>query len=188
MLSDDYANAATLRLLKQVGITMIVLPNANSFAGIEQTLRDIGRAIGRPEAGEAAARHLAARRAQLAATRPAKTARTLYLLPTGATAGPGTYVNEVLQLAGFTNDAIRRGIKGWRRLSLEELMLDPPPHVIMSFLDRNANAVGMSFGTNPVRRRIPALHAPITVPNELWPCAGPMLIEAAEYLRARLPG
>jgi iron complex transport system substrate-binding protein len=186
-LSDNYANAGTLRLLEAVGIEMIVLPDAHSIADVEQALRDIGRAIGRAAAGEAAAVALEKRRADLAATRPGNPARALYLLPTGATAGRGTYVDEVIALAGFANDAARRGITGWHRLSLEELLLDPPPLVIMSFMDRNADAIGMSFGTNPVRERIPALAKPIDVPNALWPCAGPMLTEAAAYLRARLP-
>jgi iron complex transport system substrate-binding protein len=186
-LSDNYANAATMRLLNQIGIRMIVLPDANSIADVEQSLRYIGRAIGRAGAGEAAAQALEARRAALAATRPEAAPRALYLLPSGATAGRGTYVDEVIGLAGFANDALRRGIIGWHHLSLEELLLDPPPLVIMSFMDRNENAIGMSFGTNPVRDRIPALAKPIDVPNALWPCAGPMLTEAAAYLRARLP-
>jgi iron complex transport system substrate-binding protein len=186
-LSDGYANATTLRLLNKIGVRMVLLPDPQSFADVEVALRSVGAAIGRAEAGEAAAQAFEARRAALAATIPAHLIPALYLIPTGATAGQGTYVDEVLGLAGFSNEATRRGIGGWRRLSLEELLLDPPPHVIMSFMDRNADAVGMSFGTNPVRERIPALAKPIDVPNALWPCAGPMLVDAAAYLRERLP-
>jgi iron complex transport system substrate-binding protein len=183
VVTDDYSDASTLRLLTRIGIRTILVPDVESFNDLQSALRAMGDALGRHEAGDAAASELAVRVAALEAARPANPPSVLYLLPTGATAGPGTYVDETLRLAGFSNDAARRGITGWRRLALEALIADPPPHAVVSFFIDPLASTGTIMESNPAAARIGALAHPIAVPNALWPCGGPMLIEAAEFLR-----
>ena len=183
VVTDDYSDASTLRLLSRIGIRTVLVPDVESFEDLQSALRAMGDALGRHDAGEAAAAQLASRVAALQAARPANPPPVLYLLPTGATAGPGTYVDETLRLAGFSNDATRRGIKGWHRLALEELIADPPPAAVISFFIDPLASTGTIMGSNPAAARIDALAHPIAVPNALWPCGGPMLIDAAEYLR-----
>jgi iron complex transport system substrate-binding protein len=183
VVTDDYSDASTLRLLARIGIHTVLVPDVESFNDLQSALRAMGDALGRHDAGEAAAATLSARVAALEAAEPVNPPPVLYLLPTGATAGPGTYIDETLRLAGFANDATRRGITGWHRLSLEELIADPPGAAIVSFFIDPLASTGTIMGTNPTAQRIAALAHPIAVPNALWPCGGPMLIEAAEFLR-----
>jgi iron complex transport system substrate-binding protein len=168
-----------------MGVRPLYVPDVNSFDALEEAMRIVGAGLGRPDAGTALAAQLSARRAALAALIPENPPPALYLLPTGGTAGTGTYIDETLRLAGFSNDATRRGITGWKRLSLETLIADPPPRVIVSFFMDALPSTGTILGPNPATARIAALKHPIGVPNAYWPCAGPMLIDAAELLRRR---
>lgn len=187
VVSDGYADMATQRLIERLGIRSLTLPDISDFEGLASALIFVARAIGRAEVGEQSAAALRSAVAKLRAEAPARRPHALYLLPTNSTAGRGTYVDAVLTLAGFINDAAERGIAGWRPLSLEALTVNPPRYVVASFVDRNREAVGMMARTNPALARISALAHPIEVPNALWPCAGPALIDAARYLHERLP-
>lgn len=190
VLSEGYARRDTGRLLARLGIDVMMVPEASSFAGVAAALRAIGARIGRAARAEAliadTERRLAALEAEAAGQpRPA----ALYLLPTGTTAGRATYLDEVLTTAGFRNDAALRGLHGWRRIALEDLVRQPPTLLITSFADRRSHSVITGFAANRATRSLLARTPTITVPNALWVCAGPMLIDAAEHLsrsRARL--
>ena len=111
--------------------------------------------------------------------KPAKAPRILYLDRSGATAGPGTFVNAVIEAAGGLNIIEN---PGWQSPDTETLIRLEPDIILTSFMDSNY------VGVNDRSSRHAALAAKISalpvihVPGRLWPCAGPGLVEATERL------
>lgn len=110
---------------------------------------------------------------------PEKRPLVLYLDRSGATAGPRTFVNAVIDAAGGEN-IIQN--PGWQSPDTETLISLKPDIILTSFMDSSY------AGVNDRTSRHAALAAKISslpvieIPGRLWPCAGPGLIEAAEQL------
>ena len=102
----------------------------------------------------------------------------LYLSPAGGTAGPGTYVDEAIRLAGARNLVTT---PGWHTPDPEWLVGEDPDVVLLSFRDAYP-----SVNTPTVRNRAVAAwvaeRRTVEVPGSLWPCAGPGLAEAVEMI------
>ena len=108
--------------LRQRGLTVVQIDEADAFPGIRANIRKVAAALDEPAAGEAL---IARMDANLARSRGAwGGARALYLTPYGFTAGPGTLVGAMLDAAGLTNAA---GGQGYSPVPLETLVLNPRP-------------------------------------------------------------
>lgn len=187
VLSEGFLSLRMRPLLEREGIRFKILTPPQTIDGVAPLLRDLGAAIGRSDAGETAARAFDAMRATLSAAAPTNPPPALYLLPTGTTAGAGTFIDGVLRLGGFSNLAAKGGINGWDRVPLETLVATPPRIVIASFFEVADTSALAGFATSPLAKRTLRDADVISVPNALWVCAGPMLGEAARYLRAHNP-
>ena len=110
---------------------------------------------------------------------PTASPQILYLDRSGATAGPGTFVDAVIHAAGGTN-IIKTA--GWQSPDTETLISLKPDIILSSFL--NSDYVGVNDRT----LRHAALEdkirstPQINLPGRYWTCAGPGLINAAEHL------
>ena len=130
----SWGAAATARMAERFGIRVVRLGGGDRLADLPGNLRLVGDAIGRADAAEAMAE--AAERA-IAAVPPQRPGDPMaaYLGPAGGTAGPGTFVDDVLVAAGLGNltGALRR--PGWGRIDLETMVLNPPDLFVLSFFD-----------------------------------------------------
>jgi len=114
---------------------------------------------------------------------PSNRPRILYLDRSGASAGPGTFVDAVIRAAGADNIV---QTPGWQSPDTETLMQFNPDIIMTSFM-------GSKYaGVNDRTLRHAALAAKINsvphvdIPGKLWPCAGPGLVTAAETLSKSL--
>lgn len=110
---------------------------------------------------------------------PSARPRILYLNRSGITAGPGTFVDAVIQAAGAENII---QTPGWQSPDTEVLMQFNPDIIVTSFMNSNY------AGVNDRAIRHAALTAKINtvtridIPGKFWTCAGPGLVDAAEIL------
>lgn len=112
-----------------------------------------------------------------------ETPRMLYLDRSGATAGPGTFVNAVIEAAGGINIIEN---PGWQSPDTETLIRLEPDIILTSFM--GSDYVGVNDRTSrhaALADKISSLPT-IDMPGRLWPCAGPGLIEATERLNQEL--
>lgn len=115
--------------------------------------------------------------------RPRTSPHILYLDRSGATAGPGTFVDAVIKAAGGTN-IIQN--PGWQSPDTESLVAFQPDIILTSFMASDY------AGINDRLLRQAALAAKvkslpnINIPGHHWPCAGPGLVDAAEFLNQAL--
>lgn len=109
----------------------------------------------------------------------------LYLTASGATAGPGTYVDAAIEAAGGTNIITT---PGWQTPSVESLVsLDPDLIVTSFFKDGYASVNEAGLRNKVLQDKLKAVPQ-INVPGKLWPCAGPGLYEATDIIKNALEG
>jgi len=103
----------------------------------------------------------------------------LYLSASGATAGPGTYVDAAIQAAGGSNII---AMPGWHTPSIESLVgLNPDLIVTSFFKDGYASVNEAGLRNKALQDKIHGISR-VNVPGKLWPCAGPGLFEATRII------
>lgn len=183
VLMDERGEPKLMDMLKRVGIRVIPMPVSASYADIEATVMDVAAAIGQPVRGRQLVGDMRRRVAALEASRPrGRWPRFAYYRPDGGSAGLASFVDTAMRTAGFDNVQSLRGERGWGTLPLEVLVQDPPDGLVTSFFDSREGSVRRTFMTQPYLRRLMSEKPVIAVPGKLWPCAGPMIVDAAELL------
>ena len=108
----------------------------------------------------------------------ALSSRILYLTPSGGSAGPNTFVDAAIELAGGKNI---NQTAGWHSPNIETLIQYNPDIIIMSFSDTAYHS--RSHIMSPVVERFLNDKTVITVDGAYWPCAGPYLFEATKIIQ-----
>jgi iron complex transport system substrate-binding protein len=159
-------DASLVRSLQARGIKVATLREANDFDGVRADVRLAAAALGDPSGGEAL---IADMDRQLAAARSSGR-RVAYLTPGGATTGPGTLVDAILQAAGLRNVETR---PGYRVLSLERLALAPPEAVVLGFFDAfSVDRTWWSPARSGVLRTVSGRRALASLPGAILGCPG----------------
>ena len=105
--------------------------------------------------------------------------KILYLNRSGATAGPGTFVDAVIRAAGGVNLV---ETPGWQSPDTETLVQYSPDIILTSFMGSDYSGVNdRAIQHAALAKKIDSLPK-IDIPGKLWPCAGPGLIDATEEL------
>ncbi|MFL5297535.1 MAG: ABC transporter substrate-binding protein [Phenylobacterium sp.] len=172
-----------LRRLRERGVEVIVIGEANTFADVRRNIRQVALALGATPRGEAL---IARMDAELARSAGAwKGASAIYMTPGGFTAGSGTLVGEILNAAGMTN-AERR--PGYQSASMEALALNPPKTVVLGFFD-TFQLAGDSWGPgrHQVLRSIVRDRAVASLPGELLGCPDWSVADAVALLAGKAP-
>ncbi len=155
---EGYSDAATVRLLLRGGIAVVRFVDSNGFAAIEQNILTLGAAIG--EGGRAAAlvqdmrdRIDAVGERVRGRVRP----RVLYLTPDGSTVGPGSLIDEMIELAGGYNVTRDTGLHEYGRLSTELAIALQPDVLLLSGWQTVAGASAWPPLDDPIWQRVPAV-------------------------------
>lgn len=184
VVSGDNTDALAAQLLTKLGIDVLSLPTANRLDEYRANLRRLAHRL-RVEAR--AERLLAELDAALPAP-PQPPLRTLIYQPNGFTPGPASLMHEILGYAGLSNLAGEIGFDYGGYISLESLLLAKPAVIVFSArtarlpslaetqLEQPALAHLFARAVAPVRR--------VSVPENLWTCAGTFNREAIALLRA----
>ncbi len=115
--------------------------------------------------------------------KPPQAPKILYLDRSGATAGPGTFVHEVIKAAGGQN-IIQN--PGWQSPDTEHLISLQPDIIVTSFIASNYAGVNdRSLRHAALASKIESLPH-INIPGKFWPCAGPGLVDAATLLNQQM--
>ena len=152
------------------GTDVIRLDWTESLEGVGANLARLPGAVSEPRAPDADP-------VRPATGGPEKT--VLYLSRSGGTAGPGTYVDAAIRLAGGRNLVTT---PGWFTPDPEWIVAQDPDVVLLSFLDAY-ESVNATLVRNRAVAEFVATRPTIEVPGRLWPCAGPGLDEAVQIIR-----
>lgn len=162
-----------LRIAGRLSIRTIDLPFARSLADVETSVTRLAAALGRPQAGAALLRRMAA----IKASAPLRRRDTIWLGGGGRTVSANGLEAQWMALAGMR----QRPITG-DRVSLETLMLQPPAIVLRSDYRQGQYSAGQRWLNHPAARR-PMKSRVIATDGRLWTCMSPLLIDEIRRLR-----
>ena len=186
MLTGRHSSPATRAALKRLGIRAELFAVPNTVEESLAQVRQVARAVHRPERGEA----LVARvEAALAAAAPKPGTPRLSALTyqaRGFATGPGTMMDEMMRRCGLENAAVRYGLKRTGNVPLELLVADPPDVLLAGQAEPGAPTWADRVLGHPALSRVAGRMHRAAFPQQLTFCGGPVLIETARMLaRAR---
>ena len=162
-----------LRIAARLGIRTIDLPFAHNLADVATSIRRVSLALGRPEAGAALLRRLAA----LTASAPPARLDAIWLGGGGRTVSPIGLEAQWMALAGMRQRPLRGD-----RVPLETLIAQPPRILLRSDYRQGQYSGAQRWLSHPAARRVRGART-IATDGRRWTCMGPLLIAEIERLR-----
>ena len=177
MWAGDDADATPVRRLAELGVPVVIF-RLETVADVLDTARSLGAALGAPAAGEHVARELSevvTRARARAAALPRR--RALFVIGHDplVVAGPGSYADELLRLAGGEN--VVRDALPWSVYPLEQAVADDPAIVIDGGVLEPPETLARHSVIGAVRRG-----AVRRLPDDAALRPGPRLVRALEEL------
>ena len=182
IVAGIYTARTAIALLKRAGMPVQEVGVANSIDEVRKQYRDVADMLGERERGEQVIAAMDRRLAALANDRPAKRPRAVVLNPNGVTVGPGTLADDIMTRAGFENLAATLKIDNYGTLSLETIATNEVDVVIVSGSRDGPPAMATEVLKHPVLAALKARTRIAVMPNRLWNCGGPALVDAIELL------
>lgn len=177
---------ATLPELERRGLTSVIV-DPRDVKGVMEKIRLVGKATGRRKEAEALADALLARVESVAARlQEAEPVRTFYeLSPSLHTAGPGSFVDDLIRLAGGANVAAGAG-KEWPQMNQEALFLADPEVILLA--DHGAGETPEQVAARPGWSRITAVKTGrvVAIEPNLVNRPGPRVVEGLELVARTL--
>ena len=169
-------------VLDGTDIRVTRIPYARDWSGVVETLRTLSN-------GADVETFIQTLEAQRSAITPLPhVVNALYLRPTGGTAGARTSLATLFDLAGLTNHASTLGIIGWKDLSLEEVLINPPDVFVVGEFAADRSYAKSTFARHPVLESLMNRVPTVTIEGQAWGCNNHHLIAAASQLNKAVRG
>lgn len=180
VIAGRYTTRMTVALLRGLDLPVMELDVPVTLDAVEAQIREVAAALGQGARGEAM---IADMRAGLQAIPPrTRPLRALVLRPNGVTSGAGSLVDTLLTRAGLINLGADPALAGYTALPLELVASLRPDILVMDLEPMAAPALAEAVLHHPVLAHLPFEMRVIGVPNRLWTCAGPGMVEAVRLL------
>jgi iron complex transport system substrate-binding protein len=166
-----------VRIAERLGIRTLNLPYPQNLADIERSIAQVADALGRPEAGAATLRRIAA----LKRTASPHPIDTIWLGGGGRSVGATGLSADWMRLAGFR----QRALPG-DRVSLEQLLAAPPAVLLRSDYRAGQYSGQQRWLNHPLARGTDRSRTILT-DGRRWTCMGPLMIDEVLRLRKTLP-
>lgn len=171
VLASIYLPQPTRSALERAGLRVATFGSPTSIAESAAQVREVARLAGREAAGEALAERIAAPSA-----RAEPPIGALLWQPGEIVAGEQTLIAELLREEGFASHAAARGLGQADRVSLEQVLDDPPQVLLLA-----GDAAGQRHPL--LERGVPSLHIAAFDPSLIY-CGGPTIPRARARLAA----
>lgn len=182
VITSRHSAIATRNVLRRVGIRFELFDVPQTVKESLMQIRQLAALLQRQKQGEA----LIARIEQaIASARPVAGAPTLTAAvyqPGGLSTGTGTVTNELMQIAGLENIAARNGVKSYRPLPLELLIIEPPDVLLVGDTTHGAPTHAERIVHHRALRALEFRMRRESFPARLLYCAGPTMIDALNAL------
>jgi iron complex transport system substrate-binding protein len=180
VLANAWTGAKANRFLGGLGIDVLVVPEAKSFAEIENVLTLLGDRLGAQSKAE---QIVAAMRARLGRIdRNVQRGTVLIYEPNGYTPSTGTLSDAILMASGWTNWAPKLGVENYGVVPLERVVMTPPDLLIFDDHAPSRASRAQALLHHPALKSASGKSKIVWIPSKLWICAGPWTIDAVERL------
>jgi iron complex transport system substrate-binding protein len=181
VLAGIYTARAPVALLKRAGMRVVDTDVPRSFEDVRQQYREIAALLDEKERGEQIIAEMDSNLARLERDRPAVAPTAIVFHGDHDTYGRGSMIDVVMTRAGLENMAVRLGIGEFGQVPLEILAMNPVDVLIIGS-HRDGPALATELLKHPVLSRLSDHTRVVVIPNRLWNCGGPALVEAVERL------
>lgn len=182
VLAGTYSTAATVSLLRRLGIAVEEFSLASSFDEVRADFRRMGKLLGREQRAEDLIAELDDGLVRLSRNPVPRETVALYYA-NGYTAGTGTLVNAAVEAAGLDNLGARLGLSGTARLPLEELVLANPDLVTKGERQYETPALAEQNFAHPAFQALAGASHAVSLPSVYTVCGGPFTLEAIRILQ-----
>ena len=134
ILLAPYTRVEFVHQVKAAKIATFTTEKPDSLEQIEKTIENLGTHLGEDGATRSLLRDFRAKRAIFRSSREQlkKKPRLLHMFGDGSVSGSGTMFDAIAREIGAINVVAERGIKGWPKLSLEQLVTLQPDIVVLA--------------------------------------------------------
>lgn len=173
--------SSAANLISKTNIKTHNLSWGEDFAAVMKNASAFGDAANQSAGAERFNADITARLAalQARADKRGKTPKVLYMSRSGGSAGPETFIDEAIKVAGGVNVL---EAPGWQTPDPEFVLGLDPDIIVTSFYAQGYESVQAKGQRHKIMARYIAARPTVDVPGSLWPCAGPGLIDAAEII------
>jgi iron complex transport system substrate-binding protein len=186
-----FSRAEIVALLEQSGAPVYRLAGFDRLEDVKANIRRIGEAVG---ADAEAARLIATMDQRLAAvaTRraraPGPAPRVLSWGPSGFSAGAGSTFDDIVRAAGAVNILATEGIKGFPRISAEQVLAWQPDFIVVGINPGEREAVERALKANPAIAATRAMRTRrlVFLENHSLLAVSQYMVDAVEALAAAL--
>jgi len=182
VLAGSFTSRPTVFLLKRLGFNLVEIPVAANIEDIRRNLRTVAEAIDETQRGEylidAFDRRLTVVTASITQPRPVAT----YYRQNGLTSGSHTLSGAIMEASGLVNLAAQQGISGSGHFALESLISLQPDIIVMRRKHNRKYSVARGTFQHPAFRTFAGNRLVVRIPDQLWACGTPFVIEAIEHL------
>lgn len=162
-----YSRAETVELLAATGAPIYRLANFDDIAGVMQSIRAVGEAVGEEAAAARVIADMESRLAAVTARRAGRPKPRVLSFSDGFTAGRGTTFDDIVRYAGGINEAAARGVDKFPKLSAEQVLAWNPDVIVSGYLPgeeetvraRLLAAAGLAQTTAARKRQIVLIEA-----------------------------
>ncbi|MBM9403596.1 ABC transporter substrate-binding protein [Gluconacetobacter azotocaptans] len=185
VLGGVYTAATAILAARETGLPVMQVPPAERLDDIPRQIREVARAVGVPERGEALAGAFARRLDALRRVPSVTDPVAAIYGANGFVTDKGSLSDDVLTHAGLRNFTTVAGMGRAHFLPIEMLIARPPDLLVV---DRSGvgTSLAQSMLDHPaLRDAFPGPHR-VTIPARLWLCGLPQTLDALDRLaRAR---
>lgn len=185
VLAGTYTGTAARSLLKKIGMPVVEVSPANSFAEIRAATRTVAHAVGEDARGEALIARMDTTLQALAQTKPKISIRVAAWDGAGGVPGRGTLFDAILRVAGGLNIAASANGEEDGHFGIERLLFAQPDVLLYGAEAHATPALRSDADQHPILLRAFGARR-ITYPEVLYSCGVPESADAAKSLRAGL--
>jgi iron complex transport system substrate-binding protein len=182
VLAGIYTTRAPVALLKRAGMRVVDTDVPRSFEDVRQQYREIAALFDQKERGEQIIAEMDSNLARLERDRPPVAPTAIVLHGDHYTYGRGSIIDVIMTRAGLENVAVRLGIGEFGQVPLEIIAMNPVDVLIFGSHRDGPPALATELLRHPVLSRLSGRTRVVVIPDRLWNCGGPPLVEAVERL------
>lgn len=181
VIAGQYSNSYTLRLLQAANVRVETLPIANSLEDVFKNLQRVAGWLGQDQRGQELTANLRERLDLLATPQQPRPRAAIYD-PNGYTVGKDTLRGHILDLAGWHNVALDRGIDNYGSLPLETLLKLDPQILLASPYSQGTWSRAQALNAHPALHLGGLQASVVQVPSSQTICGGPWTLDVIERL------
>lgn len=164
--------------LKKAGLNVFRIQRYGSIREIEETILELGEVIKEEENAKKLVAEMQAKLMNVAGlTAKAKRLRLISYNPSGFTAGRATIFDDLVRYAAGRNLSSEMGIKGFKKLSLEKLLVMNPEVIITSAWTPRSPHYFQEFSSHPALQEVSAFKS-----KKVYQLPGRLMVTASHYV------